>query len=77
MNDVVIGQASNGVAWALPPSKAMVRDGALMRDDAGKIRYAPVVEWGSRDLQDEFSRRVVALVRAKYPDALDPAEGGR
>jgi hypothetical protein len=71
VNDIVVGEA-NGRQWALLPSKPMVdRDGNLLREDSGKIRYAPVVEWSSPALRDEFSKRVVALVRARYPDAFD------
>jgi hypothetical protein len=70
INDVVIGE-SNGRRWALLPSRAMIaRDGALIRD-GDKIRYAPVVEWGTRELQQQFSRRVVALVEADFPDVFD------
>src|SRR6516164_5877919 len=58
ISDIVIGEGG-GRQWALLPSKPMVdRDGNLMRDDAGKIRYTPVVEWASPELRDEFSRRV-------------------
>jgi hypothetical protein len=71
IEDIAVGEA-NGRQWALLPSKAMIdRDGNLMRDPGGKIRYAPVVEWGSAELRQEFSRRVVALVHAQYPDAFD------
>jgi hypothetical protein len=71
INDIVIGEA-NGRQWALLPSKPMVdRDGNLLREPSGKIRYSPVVEWGSAALRDEFSRRVVALVCAQYPVAFD------
>jgi hypothetical protein len=71
ISDIVVGEA-NGRQWALLPSKPMVdRDGNLLRDPDGKIRYSPVVEWGSPALRDEFSKRVVALVRARHPDAFD------
>ena len=73
ISDIVVGEA-NGRQWALLPSKPMIdRDGNLLRDPSGKIRYSPVVEWGSRELQQEFSRCVVALVRSRHPDAFDRA----
>jgi hypothetical protein len=69
--DITIGEAS-GKRWALLPSKAMVdRDGNLKRDASGKIRYAPVNEWGTPELRDEFSRRVADLVRRVHPGAFD------
>jgi hypothetical protein len=71
VTDVVLGEAG-GRQWALLPSKPMIdRDGNLRREDSGKIRYTPVIEWASTALRDEFSRRVVALVRARHPDAFD------
>jgi hypothetical protein len=74
VSDIVVGEAG-GRQWALLPSKPMVdRDGSLRRDEAGKIRYSPVVEWASPALRDEFSKRVVALVRAQYPDAFDAGD---
>jgi len=74
IHDVVIGQGGRaGAAWANLPSKPMIDSaGTALRDDAGKIRYSVVNEWSSLDNRSEFSRRVVALVRAQYPDALDP-----
>ena len=70
-NDVVVGEC-HGKAWALLPLKAMIdRDGNLLRDVNGKIRYSPIVESGGAELRQEFSKRVVALVRAKHPDAFD------
>jgi hypothetical protein len=71
VNDVAISE-SHGKQWALLPSKAMIdRDGNLMRDAGGRIRYSPIVQWGTSDLRDEFSRRLVALVRSEFPSAFD------
>jgi DNA-binding cell septation regulator SpoVG len=65
--------SSHGKYWATLPSKAMIDgEGVALRDGAGKIRYRVVNEWSTRDLQNKFSRRVVALVRPRYPNALDP-----
>lgn len=72
INDIPVNQAGNGKAWAMLPGKPMVdRDGNLVRDDRGHLRYSPVVEWGTSELRETFSQRVVGLVRAEYPEALD------
>lgn len=72
INDIVVGE-SKGRRWAMLPTKAMIdRDGNLMRDAGGGIRYAPVIEWSTPALRDEFARRVVALVEQQFPDAFDP-----
>ena len=73
ISDVVIGQGGHdGRIWALLPSKPMVdRDGKVMRDAEGRIRYAPILGWASEARQQAFSRRVAALVVATHPDAFD------
>ena len=73
INDVVVRQGGRaGRAWALLPSKAMLdANGRVLRDDAGKIRYAPVLGWAASERREEFSRRVVDLVRQAHPEAFD------
>jgi hypothetical protein len=44
--------------------------GQAQEDVNGKSVYAPVLQWRNRELADEFSRRVVALVRQAHPDDL-------
>jgi hypothetical protein len=61
---------SSGKAWAALPSKMqMLRDGQPRRDGNGngKPLYTPILEWRDRDLADQFSEAVVALVDAAYP----------
>jgi hypothetical protein len=73
--DVVVCQAGDGSAWAIMPSKPMIDDdGVAMRDERGKIRYRPVMEW-PKEQQTEFSRRVISLVRSAHPQALDEIAG--
>jgi hypothetical protein len=74
ITDIPVNQANNGTAWASLPARPMLdRDGNVMRDERdGGIRYGKIIEWGSTELRQAFSERVVALVRAQYPDGLDP-----
>jgi hypothetical protein len=52
---------THGRAWAALPSRPMVgAGGTALRDDGGKIRYAPLLSWRDRDLQHRWS------------DAVDP-----
>jgi len=44
-----------------------------MTGEDGKKMYAPFLAWSSKELRDRFSDAVVALVRAQYPEALDPS----
>lgn len=71
IDDVYIGE-KDGRSWAWLPSKMMAgRDGKPMLDKEGKTRYQPIVAWATDALQDEFSRRMSALVREKHPEAFD------
>ncbi len=68
--DVSILAGPNG-PWASPPSKPMIgRDGVAMRDDAGKARYAPVVEFAGKDVRDRFSAGVITALRAAHPGSV-------
>jgi len=68
--DCAVFVGTNG-AWASPPAKPQLdRDGRQRIDADGKPSYNPVAEWRSRDLADQFSAAVVALVGAAHPDAL-------
>jgi hypothetical protein len=59
ITDVVILAGESG-PWASPPSKPMLdRDGVVMKDDKGKIRYCPIVEFRSKDLREKWSTAVI------------------
>ena len=65
---------SEGGAWASPPSKPMIgRDGSVMKDANGKIKYQPIIEFTSKNVRDKFSRAVVEALRAAHPEALENA----
>jgi hypothetical protein len=62
---------SGGRAWASLPARPMLgADGGALREEAGKIRYAPVLSWRDRATAYRWSDAVVALVRAAHPEAL-------
>jgi hypothetical protein len=61
----------SGKSWAMPASKPMIgRDGNVLRDQAGKVRYSPIVSFASKELRDRFSVAVIDALLATYPDAL-------
>ena len=64
--------ATNGKVWAKPPSKPMIdRNGCVMLDDAGKRRYAQIIEFSSAEIRHRWSEAVVAALLAAHPEALD------
>jgi hypothetical protein len=57
--------------WASPPSKPMIgRDGAVMKDDKGKVRYVPIIEFRDKDTRDRWSASVIDAVQAAHPSVL-------
>jgi DNA-binding cell septation regulator SpoVG len=70
LSDVAVMVGERG-SWASPPAKPMIgRDGAPLKDSAGKARYSPIVEFVSKDVRDRFSAAVIEALRAAHPDAL-------
>jgi hypothetical protein len=63
--------AKAGKRWASLPM--LDAEGRQLRNHAGHAQYAALLGWKSRDPADEFSRRLVELVRAYHPEAF---EGG-
>ena len=63
IKDVAL-HTKNGSSWAQPPAKPQIRDGVAVKDDAGKVQYVPIIEFGSREARDKFSTTVVAAVLA-------------
>jgi hypothetical protein len=70
ISDVTVLTAERG-PWASPPSKPMInRDGAVLKDQSGKVRYTPVIEFTSKEVRDRFSDAVVEALRLAHPEAL-------
>ena len=68
--DVTILTGERG-PWASPPSKPMLdREGAALKDAAGKLRYSPIIEFTSREIRDRWSAAVIDAMRAAHPEAL-------
>lgn len=57
-------------AWAMPSSKVQVdRNGAALREPNGKLKYAPVVSFISREIRDRFSATIIEAWRAQCSDS--------
>jgi hypothetical protein len=74
IKDVAV-HVKGGRCWAQVPAKPQVRDGALVKNDEGKVQYIAMLAWDTRAVADVFSDAVVAAVRALVPDAFE-ADGG-
>jgi hypothetical protein len=71
MADVTILVGERG-PWASPPSKPMIdRDGVVMKDQRGKVRYVPLIEFASKEIRDRWSAAVIAAMREAHPEVFD------
>jgi hypothetical protein len=62
VRDVALHQ-KGGSRWAQLPAKPQIKDGAVVSID-GKAQYVCILEFGSREMRDEFSAAVVDAVLA-------------
>lgn len=71
VHDVTILTGERG-PWASPPSKPMVgRDGVVMKDGNGKVRYSPIVEFKSKEIRDRWSAAVIEAMREAHAEAFE------
>jgi hypothetical protein len=70
----VAAHESRGKAWAQPPSRPWVKDGALVTGDDGKVKYQPLFEFGNTAVRNAFSDAVVRAVLAFDASALECGE---
>jgi hypothetical protein len=62
--------------WVMLPGRPMIdRDGAVLRDDQGKTKYATILQFETREASDDFSRATIAAVLERFPAAFDDVEG--
>jgi hypothetical protein len=62
---------SHGKCWASLPAKPVLDAVGRQAEQDGKKKYAAILEWRSRELSDRFSEKLVAIVRAQHPGALE------
>jgi hypothetical protein len=68
--DVTLLTSERG-PWASPPSKPMIdRAGAVLKDERGKVRYSPIIEFTSKEVRDRFSNGVIEAMRAAHPEVF-------
>src|SRR5690348_3221833 len=71
LHDVSV-HVDSGRAWASPASKAMIsKEGAVMRDAEGRVRYVPVGSFTSKSVRDRFSNSISDAVASPHPEALE------
>jgi hypothetical protein len=63
---------SEHAPWAGPPSKPMIsRDGVVLKDEAGKIRYSPFIEFTSREIRNRWSGAAIEAMRVAHPEVFE------
>ena len=72
------GLIINGIAvhvagsrmWASPPLRPLLKDNAVIVDEAGRRQYAPVIDFATHGVRSRWSRQVLAALREAHPDLL-------
>jgi hypothetical protein len=67
----VFRTGTNGPWVGLPRVPVLDGDKRQLREAGGKLVYAAAFAWRDRETADAFSRAVLALLLAKYPDAIE------
>ena len=70
IKDIAIHQ-KDGSRWAQLPAKPQIKDGIIVKDEAGKAQYISIMEFGSREVRDAFSAATVAAVLEHTPTAFE------
>lgn len=69
IKDVTVN-INTGRLWAGLPAKPMIdRDGNAIRNEQGKIKYVPILEWDNKATGDRFSESVILALEEKHPGA--------
>jgi hypothetical protein len=74
IHDVALHRKGDAT-WAQLPGRPWIKDGTVVRDEAGKTQFSPILEFELGATRDAFSRAVVAAVRVFAPDALEVEVG--
>jgi hypothetical protein len=71
IHDVTVHEKS-GTRWVGLPAKAqLTRDGAVRRDDRGKVAYSAVLEFTDRGTREAFGQKVVRSLLEFAPSAFE------
>jgi hypothetical protein len=74
IDDVAVPQKGTA-RWASLTSRPLLdRGGAVLRDEAGTIKYASILQWADRKTADRFSAAVVTELLSRHADAFN--DGG-
>lgn len=59
--------SKDAARWSQMPSEPMRdRDGQLLKDDHGKVRYRSPLKWANRSLQERFSHALITAIESKH-----------
>jgi gluconate kinase len=71
IKDVAVHE-KNSSRWAQLPSKPMLnKDGATVKDSNGKVQYAHIMDFATREQRDAFSAAVIRAVLAVDSTAFE------
>jgi hypothetical protein len=63
-------KAAVSIAALIGETVPLGRDGTAMKDDAGKIKHRPIIEFTSKAVRDRFSDAVIEALKVAHPEAI-------
>lgn len=67
---IVVLQGKNGL-YALPPGRPQLdATGRARRKPNGKVDYAPVIKFRSKDINDKWSQQIIEALRQTHASML-------
>ena len=67
----------DGAWWLSFPAKPLLGDGAVLRDERGKVRYgAALIAIAGRDARERFNQEVLDALRLAQPEVFAETEAG-
>jgi DNA-binding cell septation regulator SpoVG len=70
LHDVAVHRQGDSI-WVMPPSRPMLgRDGSVMKDTNGKVRYQPIITFRDKQTQARWSAAVIEAMRQQHREVL-------
>jgi hypothetical protein len=71
IHDIALHE-KNGKRWVSLPAKPQInREGLVLKDERGKVKYAPVLAFEDRATADKFSTACIAAVIERHPGVFN------
>lgn len=75
--DEIAVHRSGSRVWAAPPARAWIDNDALVRDERGRLKYQPLIDFANHGVRASWSRQVITALRDAQPELLKDTDTAR